>query len=234
MAASGAPLRFVTDGILLRELGSDLLLRQYSAVVLDEAHERSTATDVLLGMLARVVPLRRRLATEQRHRLEEKRARGSVGGEHEQENGEALLSPLKLIIMSATLRVEDFVGNARLFPTPPPVMRVPARQFPVTVHFARRTEVLDYVSAAFRKVRAIHRRLPPGGVLVFLTGQREVMDMCRRLQRAFPLAAGPPTAAGRPPQAPASSSAGALCHFCATLPFSALTVLLSSAGFFLT
>ena len=60
--------------------------------------------------------------------------------------------PLKLIIMSATLRVEDFAGNARLFPAPPPVVRVPARQYPVTVHFARRTELHDYVGAAYSKV----------------------------------------------------------------------------------
>jgi ATP-dependent RNA helicase DHX37/DHR1 len=54
--------------------------------------------------------------------------------------------------MSATLRIEDFVANERLFPTPPPVVRVPARQYPVTVHFARRTELHDYVGATFKKV----------------------------------------------------------------------------------
>ena len=94
--------------------------------------------------------------------------------------------PLKLIIMSATLRVEDFTQNKKLFPTsPPPVVRVPARQFPVTVHFSRRTELVDYLQAAEKKVSAIHRRLPPGGVLVFLTGQREVEAMCRRLRAKF-------------------------------------------------
>ena len=61
-------------------------------------------------------------------------------------------TPLKLIIMSATLRVEDFTGNQRLFPVPPPVVHVPARQYPVTVHFAKRTELHDYVDAAFKKV----------------------------------------------------------------------------------
>lgn len=40
----------------------------------------------------------------------------------------------------------------RLFPFLPPVLRVPARQFPVTVHFSRRTEQQDYVGAAIRKV----------------------------------------------------------------------------------
>lgn len=64
--------------------------------------------------------------------------------------------PLKLIIMSATLRIEDFAANARLFPSPPPIVRVPARQFPVTVHFSRRTELHDYIGAAYGKVRDLH------------------------------------------------------------------------------
>ena len=67
--------------------------------------------------------------------------------------------PLKLVIMSATLRVKDFAANAKLFPTPPPVIRVPARQYPVTIHFCRRTELYDYVGAAFGKVRPFSGRL---------------------------------------------------------------------------
>ena len=84
------------------------------------------------GLLSRVVPLRRQMASEP----------GSS------------VTPLKLVIMSATLRVEDFAGNPALFPAPPPVVRVRARQYPVTVHFARRTELHDYVGAAFAKVMA--------------------------------------------------------------------------------
>lgn len=34
------------------------------------------------------------------------------------------------------------------------------------------------------QVRQLHRALPPGGVLVFLTGQREVEALCRRLRQA--------------------------------------------------
>lgn len=43
-------IKFMTDGILLKEVASDLLLRKYRVVILDEAHERNMNTDVLLGM----------------------------------------------------------------------------------------------------------------------------------------------------------------------------------------
>lgn len=42
-------IKFMTDGILMREVQEDFLLRRYSAVVVDEAHERSLNSDLLLG-----------------------------------------------------------------------------------------------------------------------------------------------------------------------------------------
>ena len=48
-------VKFMTDGILLAEIQSDLLLRQYSVVIIDEAHERNLNTDMLLGLLRLVL-----------------------------------------------------------------------------------------------------------------------------------------------------------------------------------
>lgn len=62
------------------------------------------------------------------------------------------LRPLKLVIMSATLRVTDFTENKALFPSPPPVISATSRQHPVTVHFSKRTELYDYVGETFNKV----------------------------------------------------------------------------------
>jgi ATP-dependent RNA helicase DHX37/DHR1 len=51
-------IKFMTDGVLLRELATDFLLTKYSVIIIDEAHERSMNTDILVGVLSRVVKLR--------------------------------------------------------------------------------------------------------------------------------------------------------------------------------
>ncbi|KAM7311246.1 putative ATP-dependent RNA helicase DHX37 [Ixodes scapularis] len=114
-------VKFMTDGVLLKEIQNNFLLTKYSVVIIDEAHERSIYSDILIGLLSRIVPLRRK--------------RGN---------------PLKLIIMSATLRVEDFTQNSHLFKVPPPVLKVDSRQHPVTIHFNKRTPD-DYLQEAYRK-----------------------------------------------------------------------------------
>ncbi|MDY6949481.1 MAG: DEAD/DEAH box helicase, partial [Pseudomonadota bacterium] len=51
-------IKLMTDGILLRELENDRLLRRYDTLIIDEAHERSLNIDFLLGVLQRLLPQR--------------------------------------------------------------------------------------------------------------------------------------------------------------------------------
>lgn len=51
-------IKYVTDGLLIREMMSDPLLDKYSVVVVDEAHERNINTDLLIGCLKRVLKRR--------------------------------------------------------------------------------------------------------------------------------------------------------------------------------
>jgi len=156
-------IQFMTDGILLSEIQTDLLLRRYSVIVLDESHERNLNTDVLIGLLSAALPLRKKASEE-----------------------DPTLPPLKLVLMSATLRVEDFTKNDKLFPSgPPTVVTVPGRTHPVTIHHSKVTELDDYESVAFKKICKIHRKLPPGGILVFLTGKAEIVRMVNRLRRSL-------------------------------------------------
>ncbi|XP_074596949.1 putative ATP-dependent RNA helicase kurz [Brevipalpus obovatus] len=148
-------LKFMTDGILFKEVQKDPFLKEYSVIIIDEAHERSVYSDILIGWLSRVILARKD-------------------------------DPLKLIIMSATLRISDFCENTRLFKVQPPVIKISSRQFPVSVHFSKKTSE-SYLLEAYHKICKIHRKEPTcGGILVFVTGRREVVELCKKLRRSFP------------------------------------------------
>ncbi|KAF8083797.1 hypothetical protein N665_0751s0013 [Sinapis alba] len=161
--SSSTRLKYMTDSLLLREALVDPLLSRYSVIIVDEAHERTVHTDVLLALLKKV-------------QLD--RSNDEIGGVLRRGCQGRKVSPLKLIIMSASLddaRVfSEYYGGAK-------ALHVQGRQFPVDILY---TETDYHVDAALviTTIFQIHLKEKAGDILVFLTGQDEIESVERLVQ----------------------------------------------------
>ncbi|XP_066583153.1 ATP-dependent RNA helicase DHX33-like [Prorops nasuta] len=141
VTSSQTKIKYLTDGMMVREAMTDEILSDYSVVILDEAHERSVQTDVLMGVARRAQKLRK---------LKN-------------------LTPLKLIIMSATMDVDKFTNYFEA-----PAVYLEGRQHPIKIYHAKSSQE-DYAFAALVTVFQIHRQAAENeDILVFLTGQEEI------------------------------------------------------------
>lgn len=177
-------IKFVTDGLLVRESLQDPCLNKYSVIIIDEAHERSIDSDIALGIIRDLVcehPL---------HYGSNLSIHSHLGSSAPQSN-EALVkksatqgcrrSDMRIVIMSATLadprKFVDFFGG----PSHVTVLGIPGRTFPVTTMFLSAEEE-DMREAIALATTQLHLELPPGDILVFLSGQEDIHSIGHALE----------------------------------------------------
>ncbi len=153
-------IKFMTDGILLAETQGDPDLRNYSALILDEAHERSLNIDFLLGYLKRLLERRPDL--------------------------KVIISSATL---DAGAFAEFFgdIGNGLERDAPAtgvgvPVIEAAGRTFPVEEVFLPGDEDEDLAAGVVRAVDWLSGTGEDGDVLVFLPGEREIRDCLDALE----------------------------------------------------
>ena len=157
-------VKVMTDGVLLNEISRDRLLRRYDTIIVDEAHERSLNIDFLLGYLRQLLPRR---------------------------------PDLKVVVTSATIDTARFAEHfAQADGRPAPIIEVSGRAYPVDLRYRPlvpdpetdddpdgdtdmpapvAVEPRDQVEAICSAVIELSAE-PPGDVLVFLAGEREIRD----------------------------------------------------------
>lgn len=152
VSSAATRIKFMTDGLLIREALVDPLLSRYSVIMVDEAHERSISTDILLGLLKKILKRRPELriivssATLQAEDFLAFFTRTVTGGEAEKHNA------------------PQSKGT---------IISLEGRTHPIDILYLE-SSAEDYVEKTISTVFSIHADEQKGDILVFLTGREEI------------------------------------------------------------
>ena len=147
-------IKYMTDGYLIREMMSDPLLTKYSVILLDEVHETTLCTDLVVGLMKKIL--------RQRPDLRLIISSATLDAE----------KFVKFFNFKKILNKKEDTAFA---------LNIEGRSYPVDMHYLQ-SPTPNYVKTSIETVLDIHKHEGNGDVLVFLTGEQEVQEAMKLLQ----------------------------------------------------
>lgn len=145
-------IKFMTEGVLIREMLANPLLSEYSVIMIDEAHERNLITDCVLGLVKKIAKKR--------------------------DNLKIVISSAT---MDCELFFHFFNFRSKARPKDTSViLSVEGRMYENQIFFLDEP-CPDYVTKTVDTIIKIHQKEPHGDILAFLTGQEEISTAKRML-----------------------------------------------------
>lgn len=146
-------LTYMTDGLLMREFVIDPQATKYGIIIIDEAHERTINSDIIIGLLKRLV--------------------------HERDDLKVVIMSATLEATKFQKFFNEPIDGSE--PLQTPHIEVPGKLHKV-VKIYTETPVANYIDEAVTRVLDIHFNKEEGDILLFLTGEEEIETTCERIR----------------------------------------------------